>query len=153
MVIAMGSQRDVLLTFAERDIRHAFSEFEGWNIAPIIGVQSPHGLYQASRNNVHHEDVAFISVSFDPVPRKSCISALESLPSSRGAHVKKYLLTPQASEVSALPPYVGILLMTAFAFVNGELVWLTKKKHSKQYHSEPVPVPAEHLLNPATSSQ
>ena len=63
----MGS-KDVMTTFAERDIRQHFSEFDGWNVAPITSVQSAVGLYRASRNRLYHDEVAFIAISFDLVP-------------------------------------------------------------------------------------
>jgi len=104
----MGS-KDVMTTFAERDIRQYFSEFDGWNCAPITGVQSPAGLYRASRNRSYHDEVAFIAVSFDQIPENECITALDALPSSRGSRVKMVLLTPQASDISLVPPHVQIL--------------------------------------------
>ena len=138
----MGS-KDVMTTFAERDIRQYFSEFEGWNVAPITGVQSAVGLYRASRNRLYHEEVAFIATSFDQVPGNEYIRALEALPSSRGSRVKKYLLTPQATDTSFVPPHVQVLLMRAFAFTDGDLVWLTKKKNARHYHCDPAPAPAD----------
>jgi len=132
----MGSSKDVMTTFAERDIRQRFSEHEGWNIAPVGSVKTQNGLYRASRNRRYYDEVAFISISFDQVPQDDCILGLEALPSTRGSHVKKYLLTPQASDTSAVPPHVKILLMNAFAFEGGELVWLTKKKHARKFCQE-----------------
>ncbi len=133
----MGSQKDVMTTFAERDIRQQFSEFDGWNIAPINGVQSSVTLFRASRNRTYHEEVAFIAVSFDQVPENECFTALDALPTSRGSRVKKFLLTPQATDISFLPPHIQVLLMKAFALVDGDLVWLTKKKNARQYLATP----------------
>ena len=145
----MGS-KDVMTTFAERDIRQYFSEFDGWNCAPITGFQSPAGLYRASRNRLYHDEVAFIAVSFDPIPENECITALDALPSSRGSRVTKFLLTPQATDTSVVPPHVQILLMKAFAFADGELVWLTKKKNARQYASAPAAPAPEPVTTPAT---
>lgn len=146
----MGSLKDVMSTFAERDIHQQFSEFDGWTIAPINGVNSSVSLFRASRNRRYHEDVAFIAVSFDQVPGNECITALDALPSSRGSRVKTFLLTPQATDTSFVPPHVQVLLMKIFAFVDGELVWLTKKKNARQYASVPAaPVP-EPAAAPAT---
>ncbi len=133
----MGSQKDVMTTFAERDIRQRFSLFEGWNVAPVNGVLSGGCLYRASRNRLYHEETVFVSVSFDEVPGDECIAVLEALPSSRGSRVKKFLLTPQATDTRAVPPHVGVLPMSAFAFADGKLVWLTKKKNACQFHPEP----------------
>nr|WP_319377557.1 hypothetical protein [uncultured Methanoregula sp.] len=132
----MGSSKDVMATFAERDIRQRFSEHEGWNVAPVGGVKSPNGLYRASRNRGYYDEIAFISVSIDQIPQEDCILGLDALPSSRGSRVKKYLLTPQAADTSSVPPHVGILLMNAFAFTEGKLVWLTKKKYARKFPME-----------------
>ena len=145
----MGS-KDVMTTFAERDLRQYFSEFDGWNCAPITGVQSPVGLYRASRNRSYREEVAFIVVSFDPIPENECITALDALPSSRGSRVKKFLLTPQATDTSLVPPHVQVLLMKAFAFADGDLVWLTKKKNARQYPCAPAAPAPEPVTTPVT---
>jgi hypothetical protein len=145
----MGS-KDVMTTFAERDIRQQFSEFDGWNIAPITSVQSTVGLYRAVRNRLYYEEVAFVAVSFDPVLENECISALDALPSSRGSRVKKFLLTPQAADTSVVPPHVQVILMKAFGFVDGDLVWLTKKKNARQYAGAPAAPAPEPVTTPAT---
>jgi hypothetical protein len=142
-MITMGSHKDVMILFAERDLRRFFSEYDGWNLAPLTSAASTGCLYRASRNRVYHDETAFISVSFDPVPTEESILALESLPSSRGSRVRKYLLTPQATNTRTVPPHVGILLMDAFAFTAGELIWLTRKKNARQYPpAPPAPAPA-----------
>jgi len=146
----MGSLKDVMSTFAERDIHQQFSEFDGWNIAPINGVQSPVALFRASRNRLYYDEVGFIAVSFDQVPQNECITALDALPSSRGSRVKKFLLTPQATDTSVVPPHVQVLLMKVFAFVDGELVWLTKKKNARQYACAIVAPAPEPVTTPAT---
>jgi hypothetical protein len=146
----MGSQKDVMTTFAERDIRQQFSEFDGWNVAPINGVQSSVALFRASRNRSYHEEVSFIAVSFDQIPENECITALDALPSSRGSRVKKFLLTPQATDISLTPPHVQVLLMKAFAFADGDLVWLTKKKNARQYPCMPAAPAPEPVTTPAT---
>lgn len=149
----MGSQKDIMTTFAERDLRQRFSPFDGWNIAPVNGVQTTACLYRASRNRIYHEEIAFISVSFEQEPLDEAIAALESLPSTRGSRVKKYLLTPQAADTGAVPPHVSVIPMSVFAFVDGNLVWLTKKKNARQYITEPAPKPSrETLTRPACSS-
>jgi len=142
--------KDVMTTFVERDIRQYFSEFDGWNIAPINGVHSVVDLYRASRNRLYHEEVAFIAVSFDQIPENECITALDAVPSSRGSRVKKFLLTPRATDISLVPPHVQVLLMKAFAFADGDLVWLTKKKNARLYACAPAAPAPEPVATPAT---
>ena len=130
--------KDVLEVFAERDLRHFFSEYEGWSIAPVNTTLASGGLYRISRGKWGGEEVAYVAVSFDKIVGQEAIAALDIQPNgSRTARTKKYLLTPQASGTACVTPHVRILLMNAFAFSDGSLVWLTKKKNAKRFATEP----------------
>ena len=142
MVIPMGSTRDVMELFAERDIHRLFSEYDGWKITPVNVPGSPGTIYRISRGKWGGEESAFIAVSFDRVPQEKSVSALDMLPNGQGSRTKKYLLTPMAAETSAIPPHIKILRMTAFAFARGELVWLTKKLNAMRF----VPAPSASKL-------
>jgi hypothetical protein len=135
MVIPMGSPKDVLVVTAERDIRHLFSEYDGWKVALIQGSREGH-FYRISRGRWSEDEIAFVAISFDPVPKEESISALDTLPDGHGSRTKKYLLTPQATDTSGIPPHIRILLMNAYAFDHGELVWLTKKKNARRFVPE-----------------
>lgn len=132
----MGSARDVMELFAERDIRWLFSGYNGWKVKPVSGLPSTGRFYRVSRGKWVGEEVAFIAVSFDPVPRQEAVSALDALTHGQGSRTKKYLLTPQATDTSGIPSHIRILPMNAFAFADGELVWLTKKKNAVHYPPE-----------------
>jgi hypothetical protein len=133
----MGSQKDVLKLFAERDIRQVFSEREGWRMSQMDVSPSTGSFYRLSRYKWGGDEVAFISVSFDPAPKKESLSAFDTLPDVRA---KKYLLTPQATDTTDIPSEVRILPMSAFTFTDGNLVWLTKKKHARRISPEPAVV-------------
>ena len=129
----MGSDKDVMELFAERDIRQTFRTSDGWKITPVTGSNS-HGLYfRISRNQWVGEEVAYIAVSMDPAPLEDVINVLDALPDGRESRTKKYLLTPRATRTSEVPPHIRVLLMTAFAFSDGKLVWLTKKKYAMRF--------------------
>jgi hypothetical protein len=132
ITISMGSTKDVMELFAERTIRQLFSEYDGWNIAPVTGVLPAGHFYQITRGKWGGEETAFIAVAFDPVPREDIFSTLDRLSGGRGSRTKKYLLVPQATDTSGVPPHVRILLMNEYAFSEGILVWLTKKKNAKK---------------------
>jgi hypothetical protein len=137
MVILMGSQKDVMALFAERDLHRIFSDYEGWNVAPI-SVPRPAGyFFRISRRKRVGEEVAFVAVSFDPAPREETTSALDQLTDGRETRTRKYLLTPQATDTSGVPPHIRVLPMTVFAFAEGKLVWLTRKKNAKRFAMEP----------------
>ena len=129
----MGSSKNVMDLFAERDIRQLFSEYDGWRVTSVSVPRATGQFYRISRTKWPGEEVAFIAVSFDPVPQDDTISALDLLPNGHGSHTKKYMLSPQAADTSVVPPHIRILLMTAFAFSEGKLVWMTKKKNARRF--------------------
>jgi hypothetical protein len=133
----MGSSKDVMELFAERDIHQVFSEYDGWKVAPVTGTQPAGRFFRVSRSKWAGEEVAFIAVSFDLMPNEKIVSTLNTLSDGRVSLTKKYLLTPQAADASDIPPHIRILRMNAFAFAEGRLVWLTKKKNAKSINSEP----------------
>jgi hypothetical protein len=132
----MGSLKDVMELFAEREIRQLFSDYDGWKLTPADGSRIAGRFYWVSRYYRGKDEIALIGVSFDPEPSDESINALDMLPSSRGCRAKKYLLTPQATNISDIPPHIQVLHMNAFAFVEGNLIWLTKKKNAKRFTSE-----------------
>lgn len=133
----MGSSKDVMELFAERDIRQVFSEYDGWKVAPVTGSQPTGCFYRITRGKWAGVEIAYIAVSFDRVPKEEVVSTLNTLPDGQGSLTKKYLLTPQAADTSGVPPHIRILRMNAFAFAEGRLVWLTKKKNAKSIYLEP----------------
>lgn len=132
----MGSAKDVMELFAERDIRRVFSTSDGWSITPVGTPACTGYFYRVSRSKWVGEEVAFIAVSFDKSPGEDVINALDLLPGSQGSRTKKYLLTPQAADTSAVPPHVKHLLMNAFTFEGGQVIWLTKKKNARKFPAE-----------------
>lgn len=130
----MGSPKDVMQLFAERDIRQLFSEYDGWTVTPVAGQNAAGRFYQLTRGKWTETEIGFLGVSFDLTPKKDCLAAPDLLPDGKGSKTKKFLLTPQATDTSVVPPHIRVLLMSAFAFSDGNIVWLTKKK--KQVVSE-----------------
>ncbi|MCK9581433.1 MAG: hypothetical protein M0Q92_13430 [Methanoregula sp.] len=140
----MGSSKDVMEVFAERDIHQLFSEYDGWNVATVAGTKPAGRFYRITRGKWVGVETAFIAASFDMVPREELISTLNALPDGQGSLTKKYLLTPQAADTSDVPPHIRILRMNAFAFSEGKLIWLTKKKNAISYpptECTPAPTP------------
>jgi hypothetical protein len=127
----MGSRKDVMELFAERDLRQQFSAYDGWTITQVNGSPSTGNFYRISRSKWVGVETAYVAASFDQTPKDEIISALDQLPDGRDSKTRKYLLTPQATDTSAVLPHIRVLLMNAFAFANGDLVWLTKKKNAK----------------------
>ena len=62
-MIIMGSQKDVMALFAERDIRRLFSAHDGWKTEPVL--PSAGSYYRISRNKWVGEEVVLVAVSFE----------------------------------------------------------------------------------------
>ena len=135
----MGSTKDVLELFAERDIRQRFSGFDGWAVTPLNGKRSDAYFYKITRGKWGGVEEAYIAVSFSHEPDEGVISALDQLVNGPLTRPKKYLLTPQGTDTSYVPPHIRVLPMNAFAYAGGELIWLTRKKNARQFDRE-VPV-------------
>ena len=138
----MGSQKDVMELFAERDLRQHFSEYDGWKIAPAANVPSGVYMYRVSKSKWVGEEVACVALSLNQTPTEATLAALDSVPETGRVKAKKYLITPQAANTSCVPPHVRIILMNSFAFTEGKLVWLTKKKNAKRFVSEQAAIAA-----------
>ena len=135
----MGSAQDVMQTFTCMDIRAAFSEYDGWKCSLDADRNHCGILYQISRQIDWKKESAVLLVVFDTSMIPDGIYHLSAIKGENREHIKKYLLVPQNTDVSAVPSDIRIMFMHAFGFVEGRLVWLTKKKNAVRY---PVCTPA-----------
>ena len=126
-------------TYARMDIRAAFSEYDGWKCSSSTGRNQCGILYQISRQIDWKKESAALLVVFDTSMIPDGICQLSAIKGENQEHIKKYLLVPQNTTVSAVPSDIRIMFMHAFGFVEGRLVWLTKKKNAVRY---PVCTPA-----------
>ena len=69
-MITMGSQKDTMVLFAERDIHRFFSEFDGWKTTPLNLSRSNGSLYRLSRYKYGGDEVALVAVSLDSITKR-----------------------------------------------------------------------------------
>ena len=136
----MGSVKDIMELFAERDLRQHFSSYDGWTVMPLADARPDAYFFRAARNRWACTEEAFIAATFSCETDEGVITALEALPGRNGAKATKYLLTPQAAGTILVPHHIHVLRMNAFAFEDDELVWLTKKKYAQPVSREPAAV-------------
>ncbi|MEN6395989.1 MAG: hypothetical protein ABFC78_05850 [Methanoregula sp.] len=86
------------------------------------------------------EQVALV-VSYDEEPSTLSLEAVAATINKKTL-TGKYLLVSQAADVSTIPKEIKIISMSSFGFVDGNLVWLTKKKNARHYPREEAPVKA-----------
>ena len=132
----MGSAHDIMQTFAYKEIRAHFRDYDGWGCRQV---QLPivHDMTCILSRDVRgRKEVVALAVSYDEEPS---MLPLETLAASlKGKDLKgQYLVVPKAANVSAIPQSAKVHFMESFGFMDGKLVWLTRKKNAKQYpHSE-----------------
>ncbi len=130
----MGSAYDIMQTFAYKDLHTQFSDYDGWNWTIIPATHNGNVIYRVSRYYHSQKQEAILTVSFEPQPSAGSVTALTS--ASTNSHTGCYLLVPQGTDVSSIPAGISILIMTAFGFSDGKLVWLSKKKNAMHYPSK-----------------
>ncbi|WP_428372006.1 hypothetical protein [Methanoregula sp.] len=137
--INMGSAHDIMQTFAHKEIHAHFREFDGWKCRQVLSPIARDVTYILSREVRGRKECVTIAVSYDEEPSTLPLEAL-------AATVKdlkgQYLVVPKAANVSAIPKPVRVIFMETFGFLDGKLVWLTRKKNAKHYPQSEEPARA-----------
>lgn len=139
----MGSAHDVMQTFAYKEIRAHFRDHDGWECQQVPMAGSRDMAFFLSREVRGRKESVALAVSYDGEPTATLLAAVAAGWKGRNALKAQYLLVPKDSDVSAVPKDICILPMNAFGFVEGKLVWLTKKKNAKHYPQQEEPAKAE----------
>ncbi|HVP97357.1 hypothetical protein [Methanoregula sp.] len=141
-MITMGVATDIMQTFAVREIRAQFREGEGWECrqeqSPFPGSMT----FVLSRELRGKKQIIPLAVSYEETP--STIPLEHLIGTLTGKKLTgKCMLVPKGANVTALPGDVRVFFMDSFGFVDEKLVWLTKKKNTKQYCRSEVPAAPE----------
>ena len=142
-MINMGSAQDIMQTFAYKEIRAQFRDHEGWECRQVPSPGTRDTMFFLSRNVRGRKETVALAVSFDEEPSVTALAAVSAGHKGRNALRAQYLLVPKAADVSAVPKEIHVLSMNAFGFVEGKLVWLTRKKNAKHYAQPEEPAKAE----------
>ncbi|MFA6364420.1 hypothetical protein [Methanoregula sp.] len=138
----MGSAHDIMQTFAYKEIRAHFREYDGWECKEVPSPSTRDMTCILSREVRGRKESVALVVSYDEEPSTLSLEVLAA--SLNGKALKgQYLIVPKAANVSAIPEPVHVITMDAFGFVEGKLVWLTKKKNAKHYPQPETPAKAE----------
>jgi hypothetical protein len=142
-MINMGSAQDIMQTFANKEIRAQFRDHDGWECKQVPSPGTRDAVFFLSREVRGKKETVALAVSFDEEPSVTALAAVSAGHKGRNALKAQYLLVPKAADVSAVPKEIQILFMDAFGFVEGKLIWLTKKKNAKRYQQPEEPAKAE----------
>jgi hypothetical protein len=129
----MGSVNDIMQTFAHKDLHARFPDYNGWKWESVPCSENPGMTFCVSRYSNYQYQMAFVSVSLDQKPAPSHVAAIMGLPHNLRTFKGYFLLVPQGADVSGIPEEIEVLFMTSFGFVDGRLIWLTKKKNAVQH--------------------
>ncbi len=128
----MGSARDILQTFADRDLHARFPEYDGWTWKELATAANNAGaMYRVTRGDYYHHEEAIVAVSFGTRPSHETIEELCAAPAGRTA--RRYLLVPRNADLSDLAEGITPLHMAAFGIADGKLTWLSRKKYAARY--------------------
>jgi hypothetical protein len=129
----MGSSEDVMRGFVNKELQVKFPRYEGWDLQTIKSRENEGFLFLVSRYNRGKNEFAIISASLKQKPGTEELSAIKADQPNRRTLVGRFLITPQGADLSAVPAHIGVLPMSSFGFIDGELAWLTKKKNAPRY--------------------
>jgi hypothetical protein len=132
-MINMGSAHDIMQTFANKEIRAHFRDHDGWECRPVPSPGTRDATFFLSRDVRGRKETVALAVSFEEETSVAALAAVSAGHKGHNALKAQYLLVPKAADVSAVPKEIQVLSMDAFGFVEGKLVWLTKKKNAKRY--------------------
>ncbi|MDD1701969.1 MAG: hypothetical protein LUQ31_03170 [Methanoregula sp.] len=129
----MGSAQDVMQTFAQKEIRAHFRDFDGWECRQVPSPRARDMACILTREVRGRKEIVALAVSYDEEPSLIAVDTVAAPLKGNRAFKGKYLIVPKDANVSAVPGDIRILYMEAFGFVEGTLLWLTKKKNVKHY--------------------
>ncbi|MGA2161935.1 MAG: hypothetical protein ABSG28_07045 [Methanoregula sp.] len=142
----MGSAHDIMQTFAYKEIRAHFKECDGWNYRQVPSPYVRDMTCILSREVRGRKETMALAVSYNEDPSTLALEAVAASLNRKSLN-GQYLIVPKAANVSAIPKAVHIISMESFGFVEGRLVWLSKKKNAKRY-----PQPEEFAETAAVSA-
>ena len=121
----MGSSRDIMQTYAEKEVRAHFKKCDGWECRQVPSPYVRDMTCILSREVRGRKETVVLAVSYD---EEASTLSLEAVAASlnRKSLNGQYLIVPKASDVSAIPKPVQVIFMESFGYVDDRLVWLSR---------------------------
>jgi hypothetical protein len=122
----MGSERDVIYSYAERDLRRKFPSVDGWQIQRETRSQGYSPDYVISRKWRGLSQYVLASVMLKSRFQQSDVDALAapfSPENSCGSFSGKMVLVPSGADSSLIPEDIDIMEMRGFSCDGGAVVW------------------------------
>jgi hypothetical protein len=138
----MGSSRDIMQTYAEKEVRAHFKKCDGWECRQVPSPYVRDMTCILSREVRGRKETVALAVSYDEEPSTLSLEAVAASLNRKSLN-GQYLIVPKASDVSAIPKPVQVIFMESFGYVDDRLVWLSRKKNAKRYPQSEAPCTAE----------
>ena len=125
----MGICTDIMHKFVKQEISRVYSSYDGWKMTQRKHGNSYETIFVINRMNQGTREVVKLLVSFKKVITLDMLEEL-TYPEkvTDGMTPRRYyaLMVPANTDISALPKDLTVMIMTSFAFVGKELIWVKK---------------------------
>lgn len=122
----MGSQTDIVYSYAERSLRKMYPTIEGWSIQrqAVVGNSAPD--FQISRKYRGISESVIAAVIMDTRIGADDLSIFSSdILALKGAGKvpKKLVIIPEGADVSSIPDEFDVIELKGFACKEDKIVW------------------------------
>jgi hypothetical protein len=126
--IAMGSEKDVIFTYAERSLKRKFPSNEGWQIQRMSASKDFTPDYVVARKWQGFSQYALASVFMKSQLLESDIPP--SLSQDSGEHfgslIGRVVIVPAGADSSSVPGEIDVLELKGYVCQDDDIIWLKR---------------------------
>ena len=126
----MGSQLDVMNSFALQELNRIYSTYDGWKMSPGKQGHGYDSIVKLERLHGGHHDLVKVLITFSKEIAADMVEELNNKEKVTDGMVPRYdfaVIAPVNTDTSALPAGMKIYAMNSFEFKGNELLWVKKK--------------------------
>jgi hypothetical protein len=119
----MGSQTDIVYSYAERSLRKVYPTAEGWSIQrqTVSGNSVPD--FQISRKFWGVSESVLAAVIMNTQIGAEDLGIFSSDAPGAGKTAKKLVIIPEGADISSLPDEFNVMELKGFACKDDKIVW------------------------------
>jgi hypothetical protein len=122
----MGSQTDIVYSYAERSLRKVYPTNEGWSIQrqSVVGNSTPDFQISRKYQGVSESVIAAVIMNAKVGAKDLSIFSSDVLAMKGAGKVpKKLVIIPEGADVSSIPDDFDVIEMKGFACRENRIVW------------------------------
>jgi 6-pyruvoyl-tetrahydropterin synthase len=126
----MGSQLDVMNSFALQELNRIYSTYDGWKMSPKKHGSGYDTIVKLERLHGGHHDIVKVLITFNKEIAADMVEELNNKENVTDGMVPRYdfaVIAPVNTDTSALPANMKIYPMNSFEFKGNDLLWVKKK--------------------------